>query len=162
VAPADSPNAGRLYVTYTDRSTSGSDTDVFVRHSDDGGVTWSPEVRINDDGLGAYQFHPRIAVAPDGTVAVAFYDTRNDPAGVGTDTYIADSVDGGATWSANQRVTTAPSDAAVPADVDDYGDYQGIDANGEGGFQVVWSDSRASWDDEEMATAPAGVGGEVS
>jgi hypothetical protein len=41
VAPAGSPNAGRLYVSYFDRpvgSTTG--TDCFIRYSDDGGVTW--------------------------------------------------------------------------------------------------------------------------
>jgi hypothetical protein len=155
VAPAGSPNAGRLYVTYTDLSVGSEDTDVFVRYSDDGGATWSAETKVNDDSVGAYQFHPRIAVGADGTLAVAFYDTRNDPTDVKTDTYISYSTDGGQTWSANQKVTTAQSDQSGGGDDFDYGDYQGIDASGSGGFQVVWGDSRPGWKNEEMATASA-------
>jgi hypothetical protein len=153
VAPDGSPSAGRLYVTYTDRSVSADDTDIFVRYSDDGGLTWSSERRVNDDAGDSYQFHPRIAVAADGTVAVAFYDTRNDPANEKTDTYVAFSTDGGTTWSANRKVTTAQSDQVGGADEDDYGDYQGIDAISGNRFQVVWGDSRPGTVNEDVATA---------
>lgn len=137
--------AGRLYVTYTDTSLISSDTDTFVRYSDDGGVTWSGENKVNDDTVNAYQFHPRIVVQPNGTVAVASYDTRNDP-GVNhkTDTYLSFSSDGGVTWTANQKVTTATSDESPHSgDPNDYGDYQGIDASTANWVQLSWTDSRS-------------------
>src|SRR5262249_11371113 len=41
---------GRIYLTYTDSPAVGStDTNIFVRYSDDNGNTWSPPVRVNDD-----------------------------------------------------------------------------------------------------------------
>jgi len=141
-APAGTPNAGRLYVTYFDKDPVGSNTNIYVRHSDDGGATWSAETKVDDDTNSAYHFHPRIAVSPNGTVAVAFYDTRNDSTNKKTDTYISFSTDGGVTWSANQKITTAMSDESGFGDPNDYGDYQGIDASPANWFAISWTDSR--------------------
>src|SRR5205085_2161367 len=45
------PHAGRVYLVYTlEVRNEKSDTDIEVRHSDDGGATWSAPVRVNDDG----------------------------------------------------------------------------------------------------------------
>lgn len=149
VAPAGTPHAGRLYVTYTDKSVTAADTDVFVVFSDDGGETWSPEVKVNDDTVDAYQFHPSISVSPKGVVGLSFYDTRNDPNDEKTDQYIAFSPDG-VSWSPNVKITTAQSDESGPGDPNDYGDYQGLDAAGRGFFQAVWTDSRPGNLAEEM------------
>src|SRR5205823_10093684 len=44
------PHAGRVYLVYTlEVRNEKSDTDIEVRHSDDGGATWSAPVRVNDD-----------------------------------------------------------------------------------------------------------------
>lgn len=152
VAPAGTAHAGRLYEAITDKGTSGSDTNVYVEFSDDGGTTWSAESLVNDDGVAAYQFFPAISVASTGKVGVSFYDTRNDPTGKKTDQYISFS-GGGATWSANKRVTTAQSDESGNGDANDYGDYEGLDAGPTGKFQVVWTDSRAGAQAEDMFTA---------
>jgi hypothetical protein len=156
VAPAGTPFASRLYVTYTDRDPAASDTNVYVRYSDDGGLSWSAATKVNDDPGGAYQFHPRIAVSPTGTVAVAFYDTRDDnQADHKTNTYISYSADGGTTWSADGRVTSAQSDESGAGDPNDYGDHQGIDASSANWFQVVWTDSRVGAKNEDMFAAIA-------
>jgi BNR repeat-like domain len=138
------PNAGRLVVTYFDQSPTGPDTNAYVRYSDDGGVTWSSEIQVNDDTVKAYQFHTAIAASPTGTLAYSFYDTRNDqPANKKTDRYIAYSTDGGATWTANVRITSAMSDeSSHSGDPNDYGDYQGLAASATGFFEAVWTDSR--------------------
>jgi hypothetical protein len=142
-SPARTPHAGRLYVTYEDTSAPGGpDTNVYVTHSN-GGVNWSKPVQVNDDGLGAYQFFPAIAVAPNGTVGLTFYDTRSDPLNHQTDQYFSFSVDGGRTWSANTKVTTAPSDETGPHDPNQYGDYEGLAAGATGVFVDAWTDSRA-------------------
>ena len=55
---------GRLYLVYTDEQPNDSDkTDIWVRSSDDVGLTWSPPVRVNDDRMNRRsQFLPRIAI----------------------------------------------------------------------------------------------------
>jgi hypothetical protein len=153
-APQGTPFAGRVYVTYTDRSPNTSDTNVYVRFSDDGGATWSPESKVNDDIVNAYQFHPSISVAPNGRVGVSFYDTRDDqPSNEKTHQYFAVSVDGGVTWSPNLRVTTEQSDESGFGDPNDYGDYQGLDATSRNTWHVVWTDSRPAAVAEDMFAA---------
>ena len=58
--------------------------DIVLSRSGDGGMTWSPPRAISPTprdfkGLGRDQFNPSIAVNRDGTVAVCYYDRRNDP-----------------------------------------------------------------------------------
>ena len=140
VAPAGTACAGRLYVTYYDKSTIGANTNVYERYSDDGGTTWSSEIQVNDGSTTAYHFHPAIAVSKNGTVGISFYDTRNDPTNKKTDQYISFSTNCGVSWSANQKLTTAMSDESGAGDPNDYGDYQGLSAWTF--FQAVWTDSR--------------------
>ena len=142
-APAGTEFENRVYVTYFDKSPTSQDTDAYVRFSDDGGVTWSSDVEVDDETVDAYQFHASISVGPDGTVGVSFYDTRADfPANRRTNRFAAFSTDGGQTWSANQRLSTRQSDESGPGDANDYGDYQGMDARPDVGFWNVWTDSR--------------------
>ena len=149
-APAGTEFAGRLYVTYFEKSPTSADTDVYVRHSDDGGVTWSPEVEVDDETASAYQFHTNISVGPDGTVAVSFYDTRRDvPNNKKTDRFMAFSTDGGDTWL-NQKLTSVQSDESGAGDPNDYGDYQGIDARPDTGFWGDWTDSRTGTKREDV------------
>lgn len=153
-APAGASFAGRLYLAYPDLPLGGGEhTDIYVRHSDDGGLTWSGESLVNDDARRAYQFHPAISTSADGTVAVSFYDTRNDPADRKADQYVAFSTDGGLTWSSNVRVSAASSDESGPGDPNDYGDYQGLDASTSGAFHQVWTDSRPGTQAEDVVTA---------
>ncbi|TML01298.1 MAG: exo-alpha-sialidase [Actinobacteria bacterium] len=155
VAPIGTTFAGRLYVAYFDKDPSTADTNIYLRYSNDGGATWSAEKKVNDDSVHAWQFFPAISVSPNGTVALSFYDTRNDPNGKKTDQYISFSTDGGATWSANQRVTKVQSDESGAGDPNDYGDYEGGDASSTNFFQAVWTDSRPTATNEDMFTASA-------
>jgi hypothetical protein len=137
------PFAGRLYVTFTDKSPTTADTDTYIVFTDNGGATWSPEIKVNDDTVNAYQFHPDVTVAPNGTVAVSWYDTRNDqPNNKKTDRYVSYSTDGGVTWSVNEKWTTAMSDESGFGDANDYGDYQRCDYGPTNILQCIWTDSR--------------------
>jgi hypothetical protein len=57
----------------------GTDLDIIMHVSSDGGSTWSSGIRVNQDPLnnGQYQYTPAICVGEDGAVNVIYYDTRN-------------------------------------------------------------------------------------
>jgi hypothetical protein len=64
-----------LYVAYENEDPDGFSR-VYVTGSLDGGATWSAPVRVNDGPDDIEALQPRVEVAPNGTVAVAFYDRR--------------------------------------------------------------------------------------
>ncbi len=68
---------GHLYLAYNDFN--GTQYNVFLVQSTDGGQTWSQPVPVNDDvasGKVADHFQPAVAAGPGGAVAVGFYDRR--------------------------------------------------------------------------------------
>jgi len=71
-----SGNAYPLYVAYEDGSAGTSN--IYLTGSYDGGQTWTPAARVNDNPLGeqADALQPNLDVAPNGTVGLAFYDRR--------------------------------------------------------------------------------------
>jgi hypothetical protein len=66
-----------LYVAYENEDPDGYSR-VYVTGSLDGGVNWSAPIRVNDGPDDAEALQPHVEVAPNGTVAVAFYDRRLD------------------------------------------------------------------------------------
>ncbi|TMF12948.1 MAG: exo-alpha-sialidase [Chloroflexi bacterium] len=67
---------GHLYLAYNDFN--GTQYNVFLVQSMDGGLTWTTPVPVNDDISGgtADHFQPAVAAGPGGAVAVGFYDRR--------------------------------------------------------------------------------------
>jgi hypothetical protein len=63
-----------LYAAYEDATASG--TTLFLTASFDNGRHWHTRVGVNDNGSAGEALQPGIAVAPNGRVAVAFYDRR--------------------------------------------------------------------------------------
>jgi hypothetical protein len=75
--PVASGATGHLFVV--EEVWNGTDLDVQLAESADGGASWSAPIKVNDNSPadGTDQFQPMVAVSPDGsTVAVAFYDRR--------------------------------------------------------------------------------------
>ncbi len=103
---------GALYLVYADKVT-GRGYNILLTKSTNGGATWSAPVTLNDDSTANDQFHPTLSVASNGaggdTVTVSFYDRRDDPADCLVHVYGVQSTDSGATWSANVRLSGAPS-----------------------------------------------------
>ena len=58
-----------------------SGTNVMFARSTDGGLTFSPPHRVNDDPVNANKWHffGTLSVAPNGRIDVVWYDTRNAP-----------------------------------------------------------------------------------
>ena len=151
------PHRGRLHLMYTDAPSVGSaDTNIFVVHSDDRGSTWSAPVRVNDDGGANSQFLPRISLDQStGMIAVTWYDARNAPLNNMAQYFGAFSVDGGASFTPNVRLSLGMSDQArsvAALKKTDYGDYT---ANAFVNVRLVeaWADnSNSTGDNPDGAT----------
>jgi hypothetical protein len=97
---------GTIYVAWPRGDSSGSSFSLMYSKSTDG-VNWADAARIGEPIRGPIViFAPSLAVAPDGTLGVAFYDHRYDSAsnscGSGclvTDFWFRHSPDGGQTWA---------------------------------------------------------------
>ncbi|MFN2568780.1 MAG: sialidase family protein [Candidatus Dormibacteria bacterium] len=91
------------------------DWDVFLRASNDLGRSWGKLHRLNDDALnnGRHQYLPHLSVAPNGRLDVVFYDRRRDPQNLRNDTYYTFSLDAGASFATNLRITSQSSNSRV-------------------------------------------------
>jgi BNR repeat-like domain len=65
-----------LYAAYEETGNSGGLTRLFLRGSFDGGRHWRPPLQVNDNANDGEALQPAIVAAPNGRVAVAFYDRR--------------------------------------------------------------------------------------
>ena len=150
------PNHGRVYLVYTDETPNESDnTDIYVKHSDDDGATWSVSTKVNDDAGTNSQFNPHISLDPtSGYIAIGFHDARNDlglgGAGdtdglVNTDAqyWVTVSKDAGANWAPNVQVSAGTSNAADAHNGIDYGDYTGLSFMA-GVIHPAWADNSNS------------------
>jgi hypothetical protein len=91
-----------------DRDSNGDPLDVMFSRSTNGGATWSPPIRVNDDpGTSAWQWFGTMSVAPSGRIDVVWLDTRDDPGGLDSALYYSFSTDGGLGWSANERLSAS-------------------------------------------------------
>jgi len=134
---------GSLYVVWQDSRFTGHEQ-VALSKSEDGGLHWSPTKRVSTVGGTNQAFTPMVRVADDGTatkdgtVAVQYYDFRNDSAatpGLTTNTWIIRSTDGGDSFpAANEEAVGAPYDMRQAPDALGYftGDYEGLDWAGGG------------------------------
>jgi hypothetical protein len=86
-------------------ATTGSDV-MFVRSSD-GGQTFSPARRINDDPINHSKWHwfGSLSVAPNGRLDAVWFDTRNAANNTDSQLFYSYSLDGGTTWSSNVAVS---------------------------------------------------------
>jgi hypothetical protein len=120
-------------------------SDIFYVRSEDGGNTYTQPVRLNDDATDTTQFLPSLAVSDNGSVAVKWWDRRNDTTHDGlTDVYMTISGDGGRTFGKNFRITDAnwvfaPIEAGLAGGY--HGDYDAM-AGGPSRFLLSWSDER--------------------
>jgi hypothetical protein len=75
---ATNPVNGNLYAVWQDSrfSTSGASKIAFAQ-STDGGLTWSPTIRIDQSPSDTPAFLPQIHAASDGTIGLLYYDLQN-------------------------------------------------------------------------------------
>jgi hypothetical protein len=145
------PRNGNLYAVWEDgRFSNFQYNEVAFSMSSDGGRTWSTPVRINQTPLNIptlnrQAFYPIIAVSPNGTIAVTYYDFRFNTAdpGLPTDYWLvrcrpnpAKPATDPANWGEVRLTDTSFNMEACPIVIDGYwqGDYFGLAPIGNGGF----------------------------
>jgi hypothetical protein len=114
---ADTTNAN-IYITWTANGITTNlmnGLDIYFTASTDGGASWSTPKVVNDnaDNLTSDQFYSSITVGKKGNVVLAWYDRRDDSLNINTHLYMAESFDGGNSFSPNYQVTTFPTDFAT-------------------------------------------------
>ena len=126
-----SSQIGTLYAAWEDNRN--GDYDIYFSRSTDGGLTWGPDVKVNDDTGTADQREATIAVSDAGILYLSWEDFRN---GARADIYFSRSNDGGVTWSENVKINddSGPADHVNPA----------LAAGSSGKIYLVWQDNRRS------------------
>ena len=109
---------GSVYVVWTARveSNGKKGTHLYLSASSDMGQTFATPVKINDDKVTAAHGMHSLGVAGDGRIYVSWLDERNVPAPEpstqadghhmesNSELFIADSTDGGRTFSQNRKI----------------------------------------------------------
>ncbi|HEY7114356.1 MAG TPA: sialidase family protein [Thermoanaerobaculia bacterium] len=155
----------RIYAAWADAQEGRSR--IRFSHSEDRGLHWSEPVLLDASApKEAYQYQPVVAVNADGVVGVTWFDTRGTSDASQYNEYFTASLDGGKTFLAPARVSSAPSrpkgagNLTFGAMAGQYkqtrylqlvsaasrwvsgGDYMGLAADKDGAFHPFWSDSR--------------------
>jgi hypothetical protein len=112
--------------------------DVMFSRSEDGGVSWAPAVRINDDVGFNWQWFGTIDVAPNGRLDVVWNDTRNSGLGNISELFYSSSMDGGVTWSTNVAMSPAFDSHVGWPDQFKMGDYYDMSSDSVGA-NLAWA-----------------------
>jgi hypothetical protein len=140
------PRNGNLYAVWADARFSSKDTyeSIAFSMSSDGGLTWSDPIKINQTptnipAADQQAFTPNVAVNSDGTVAVTYYDFRNNDAKAGLPTdywlvHASGNFTSPSSWARSELRLTKSSfnmENAAPTSHGYFlGDYQGLAAAG--------------------------------
>src|SRR5262245_842730 len=145
---AVNPVNGNIYVTFANNPPTLDKADIFVVQSTDGGATWGPHIRVNDDATTTDQWQPTLAVTPDGAnLGIFYYSRQEDPANNLFKYYGRTASISGSTLTftpsfAISDVASLPEfgrDGVVnPTYMGDYDQAVGTP----GAFHVIWSDNR--------------------
>src|SRR2546428_12863762 len=100
--------------------------------SSNGGRSWSPPIRGNDDAAAAAQAEPSLALDTANNIYIAWTDARSG----NNDVYFAKSVNGGQTFSANLRVNDITTNSQSEPDL-------AVDPLNAKLVHVVWTDTRS-------------------
>ena len=140
--------SGRLYAAFEDARH--GTPDVLLWTLVPGSGRWSEPVRVNDTPLRdrTWQYLPKVAVAPNGRVDVAYYD-RRDGGAVRNEVSLQSSDDGGETFGSRLSLASRSFDARIGAGAEqglpDLGSRLAL-ASDDRGAVAVWADTRAGTD----------------
>lgn len=124
-------NRGHVYMLASVQPPGGDPLDVRFTRSTDGGQTWSPSIRVNDDPTnnGAWQWFGTMSVAPNGRIDAIWNDTRDDPGNQLSRVYYSYSTDEGVTWTPNVPLTPAFNSLVGFPNQNKIGDYYDMESD---------------------------------
>lgn len=137
---------GYIYICWPQRGVTpaGSDPDIVMIRSSNGGSTWSAPIRVNNDALnnGKDQYYPWCAVDQNtGQLNIVWYDNRNTTSD-STGVFMAISNDGGISFDNFQVSDANFKPKPISGLAGGYqGDYIGITA-ANGTAYPFWADDR--------------------
>ena len=136
-------HAGNLYVVMY--NWTGSQMQVEVVTSSDGGMTWGAPVPVEPSTAATHdQFFPWLSVGPTGIVGATWLDRRNDPSNISYQPFAAVSIDGGVNFGANIKLSqnlSNPNDDGFGGTF--MGDYTGNTSVGKKVY-ASWMDSSSA------------------
>lgn len=121
----------KLFIVYAANANPAlnEESDIYLISSSDGGINWTQPVRVNDDLTTTDQVLPWMELKSDGTIDIAWYDRRNDPADLLWDVYFSSSTDGGQTFQPNVRVSSVSFQTPRTTQGLWFGEYLGLATN---------------------------------
>jgi hypothetical protein len=140
---SDGPGRGNIYVlSSVKRNTGGDPGDVMFARSTDGGLTFDPPVRVNDDPTTQkIQWFGTMSVAPNGRIDAVWLDNRVDIfGGYNSALFYSYSLDQGATWSVNEQLSEMFDPHVGWPQQEKMGDYFEMISD-EGGAHLAWANT---------------------
>jgi hypothetical protein len=116
-------SSGGVHVVWEDLTP--GNYEIYYKRSTDDGVTWLTSQRLT--WTSSISWDPTIAVDPSDHIHVAWHDQTPGNFAI----YYKRSTDGGATWTASQRLTCTSDDCLLPA--------MAVDSSGH--LHLVWHQS---------------------
>jgi len=141
--------SGALYALWNAGAANGGPERIYFSSSTTEGASWSERANVSEAARGVEHAFPALAAGASGDVRIAWMDARaTEPAHADHslwNTYYRTSTNGGATWSAETRLSgPAPGyDYILPGGFRfPFGDYFGLAIDGDGTTQAVWGEGR--------------------
>ena len=136
------PGHGNVYVAASVVRPGLDAADVMIARSTNGGLTFEPPLRVNDDPDNTeFQWFGTMSVAPNGRIDVVWLDTREDPMnGVKSALFYSYSTDQGTSWSVNEQLSDVFDPHLGWPQQNKMGDYFHM-VSGEEGAHLAWANT---------------------
>lgn len=137
---AVNPTNGHVYMLASVDPVTADPMDVHFSRSTDGGQTWSPVTRVNDDSPtnGAWQWFGTMSVAPNGRIDVIWNDTRDTTVSYICRLYYTKSTNGGISWAPSQPVSPQWNSHLGWPNQNKIGDYYDM-VSDDVGVHIAWA-----------------------
>ena len=132
------PSRGHVYLLGSVNPPGSDPLDVKIARSVDGGLSWEPPVRVNQDAGTAWQWFGTLSVAPNGRLDVVWNDTRASGISTVSQLFYSWSYDGGKTWSPDEAVSTAFDSTLGWPNQNKLGDYYDM-VSDSAGADLAWA-----------------------
>jgi hypothetical protein len=144
-----SDNAGTVYALWNAGTRNGGPERIYFSSSTTAGASWTARIDVSTADQGVESCFPTITAGASGDVRMAWMDTRELDIRASSprlwNTFYRSSTNGGATWSAEVRLSGAAhfSNYILPGGFRfPFGDYFSLAIDNQGATHAVWGEGR--------------------